>query len=397
LQPVPRIFVGNFDFEWVLSDHPRTPPASVLRSCAEMAPVWLGIAEQGDSIWTPEPIDDAFFAELAAVGLPRMRCVSTEADVPAGTVVCPWGWTEAIRVWAGRQGWAPTAPPPEAVRRGNSRRFSFELETEWGVGLPGATLIHQPRDVADALRKLSGSADRWVMKAEFGMSARERLLGSGGELTAAARAWLRKRLAHGAVVLEPWVERLAEAGMQFEIPPYGPPRLVGIAPLLTDRAGSYRGSRFGTDPSLEDEWAGAITVCRRAASRLQDLGYFGPAGIDAMRYRAADGAIRVRPLQDINARWTMGRLALGFSRLLQPGWWGTWLHVRLPKASAATTEAWLNGAHTAAGRDVRMIPTSPALVAGQPVRHRTSLLLAKSREALLRAEFAMQSMGGALS
>jgi hypothetical protein len=262
----------------------------------------------------------------------------------------------------------------------------MELEREWGVGLPGACLICQEADVPGALRQLAASTERWVMKAEFGMSARERMLGRGAELALAARAWLRKQLSYGSVVLEPWVERLDEVGLQFDIPPDDEPRLVGITPLLADPTGVYRGSRFGADPSLEHDWAEAVAVGRRAAVRLQESGYFGPAGFDAMRYRTADGSIHVRPLQDVNARWTMGRLALGFGRLLPPAGWGAWLHLPHSAAGNANDSSWIEGLRAAVGPGVRLIPTSPASIGGQPVRHRTLLLLAASREDLLRAE-----------
>jgi len=42
---------------------------------------------------------------------------------------------------------------------------------------------------------------------------------------------------------------------------------------------------------------------------------------------------------DLNARMTMGRLALGWRRLLPAGWCGTWLH--LPgKRAGAQAELW---------------------------------------------------------
>ena len=383
---MPRVFVGNFDFEWTLAGRAGTPPAAVARSAAELAASWLDVAEDGDCIWTPEPIDAGFFAALSEEGLPATRVIESVRDVPPGGVLCPWGWTHEIRRWVPR-GVRIDAPPQDAVRSANSRRFSMALEHEWGVGLLGACLLCQEADVADALKQLTAHADRWVMKAEFGMSARERLLGRGRNLDASAWTWLRKRLACGSVALEPWVERLDEVGVQFDIPSRGDPRLVGITPLLTDPTGVYRGSRFGADPFLQREWAEAIGVCRRAAVRLQESGYFGPAGFDAMRYRAADGSIHVRPLQDINARWTMGRLALGFERLLPPAGCGAWLHLPHVAASDADDASWTGKLRTAAGAGVRLIPTSPATVGGQAVRHRTLLLLAESREDLLRAEF----------
>jgi hypothetical protein len=123
------------------------------------------------------------------------------------------------------------------------------------------------------------------------------------------------------VFVEPYVERLDEAGLQWEIPRRGrgEPRLAGITPLMVDSEGQYRGSLFATDEPLEEKWSFAVDTTRQVASELQQLGYFGSLGIDAMQYRDAIGNVRIRPLQDVNARWTMGRLSLGCQRWIQAG------------------------------------------------------------------------------
>jgi len=120
---------------------------------------------------------------------------------------------------------------------------------------------------------------------------------------------------------------VAEAGLQIEIPDVGPPVLVGITPLLS-KSGAYCGSRLGA-PEDSEPWADAIPLALEIAARVQSQGYFGPLGIDVMRYRDAEGQLRLRALQDLNARLTMGRLALGLIRQLTPGECATWLH-RLP-------------------------------------------------------------------
>jgi hypothetical protein len=104
-------------------------------------------------------------------------------------------------------------------------------------------------------------------------------------------------------------------------------------------------------------WSSAIDAALRAARRLHGLGYFGPLGIDAMRYRAADGSIRLRSLQDINARWTMGRLSLGWQRCLQPGDTGCWRHGPTESGDGIT------------GR--RTVRTSPEVVGGSAVDHQS--------------------------
>jgi len=80
--------------------------------------------------------------------------------------------------------------------------------------------------------------------------------------------------------------------------------------MLVDERGQYAGNWFA-DGELRWEthqslWQQAVETALAAASHLQSIEYFGPLGIDAMIYRDADGDSKVRPLQDINARWTMG-------------------------------------------------------------------------------------------
>src|SRR5690606_5718121 len=89
---------------------------------------------------------------------------------------------------------------------------------------------------------------------------------------------------------------------------------LGVTPLFTRPNGSYLGNGFVDDPNLLTTWREAIETGREVAAEVAAEGYFGPLGIDAMRHRTDDGEIRVRALQDLNARYTMGRLALGLRR-----------------------------------------------------------------------------------
>jgi len=144
----------------------------------------------------------------------------------------------------------------------------------------------------------------------------------GPHLSATSAGWIRKRIALGEwLCFEPWVERIGEAGLQWTVPQSGPPVLAGVTELLTDSLGQYRGSVFGLDDAALAGWQPAIDASQRAVEEIQALGYFGPVGIDAMRYRDANGDERIRALQDINARWTMGRLALGWQRIMPRGIW----------------------------------------------------------------------------
>jgi hypothetical protein len=269
---------------------------------------------------------------MTQIGLPRVRGVTDwSAALRGGCELVPWGWTERLAQRAVRQ----LVPDASAVRISNSRSWSLDLEREMTVALPGSTRLERIDDFAAIVDRASSEFGRqaanqtWVVKANFGMAGRERLLGRGIELSDAQRNWLQRRInADGAVYFEPWLPLRAEVGVQWQVMRLGsgPPRFVGLAQLLTDAVGNYRGSRISLDTTIPPEWQQAVEFTERAAERLQQIGYFGPLGIDSAIVDDNHGRSILRPLQDINARYTMGRLALGLCRCLQPGEIAEWRH-----------------------------------------------------------------------
>lgn len=382
-----RLLIGNFDFEWSLA-HPAAPlPAHLARLSAELGTTWLAEATADDVLWLPGGAElngswlagDGFCESTIERASDRLDTCSTGwpthpptvvphlADIPVGAVPTPWGWTQRVIEDSRRAGLTvPAHPQVDVVRHVNSRRFSCELEREFGCEPPGALWLDSLDAVLAAIHRFAADhADdaRWLLKADLSNSSRERLRGRGTELSARDRTWIESRLRTGGLAFEPWLEIVDEVGSQWDVPAEGPPRLIGVTPLLTDAAGHYRGSVFASSPIVDDDWSPAIETARCAAERIQSTGYFGPLGIDACRYRGSDGEVRLRPLQDINARWTMGRLALGWRRLLQPGEFGVW---RFGPPDAVLRNPPTCLAHPL----LRVMATSPAEVEGRPARIR---------------------------
>jgi hypothetical protein len=389
------LLVGNFDFEHQLSPSgPRTLPASIRKLNGEMAFCLAAIAQGGDCVWVPELPEPGFARHLMEIGLPELQFVREEAAVPAGTTLLPWGGSSAVKAWGMRSGWRCECPDPAAVVTANSREFSSSLESEWNCGLPGARAIRSVEEFEGAVADFRGAAG-WVAKANFGMSARERCLGRGSPPSEQAVRWVRKQLARNqAVYFEPWVDRIAEFGFQFTIPPAGEPRLEGITPLLTDAVGTYRGSRLNpaSCPGTEGEMAEPLAIAARAAQSVQQLGYFGPLGIDAMRYRTSAGEPRWRPVQDINARLTMGRLALGWRRCVSAEAHAAWLFE--PWMGKNQIDQHLERLQRSLPTGVRLLRTSPATVGGQPATRIALLVVAPSGDALLAAESQIRAASG---
>jgi hypothetical protein len=357
---MPRLFVGNFEFEHRLCEAHRTLPARLARLNAELASSWLAIADDHDFVWTPGEIPVEFWNQMAALGLPRLRPIADWTRLEADATLVPWGWTQELFNHARVSSWRAAAPSPDVVRQVNSRRWSAERETAWSVGLEHAAACSSVDDIAAAIARLSRHRNEWVLKAEFGMSGRERFVGRG-ELCEDALCWARPRIRRdGVLFFEPWVERIDEVGILWNIPKRGAPELIGVAPMLIADGGHYRGSRFAP-VATNGWWDVAIPITARAAEEVRHAGYFGPFGIDAMLYRDAHGASCVRPLQDVNARWTMGRLTLGWRRFFPHVQSGEWWHGPVRKLAPPP--------------GARMICTSPDSIDNQQTQHISAIVL----------------------
>jgi hypothetical protein len=300
---------------------------------AELAWSWLPLVRPGDLVLGVASSTQAISAtsEMWFPCLPpdRLQGLDFHTQCPpelSGTLV-PWGWTPAARDLAERLakrwGHSLKIPPLMEVSQVNSRVQRWQWEQELGLALPGSRVIDSLSDFPSALRDLPDSAAGWILKANFGMSGREAIRGVGDKVTEPQRRFFEQRLAAtGPLVLEPLLDAMAEAGVQWELSQNGTIALVGVAEQVA-AGGSWQGSGWSSEP-VPAAWREAVEATRLVAQKVSAAGYFGPLGIDVMRYRDAAGHERLRPLQDLNARFTMGRLALGWRDWLPAGWSGLW-------------------------------------------------------------------------
>lgn len=254
-------------------------------------------------------LDPRFLRKLAS----RFLFLGTSEDTLEGDFEVPARFRERFpdlpRVTKGGTGalleWA-RSEPREVVRRVNSKAFAHELAKQLGLDPPGALC----RSVAEVEAALCDP--RWVLKRAFGHGALGHFLGAGRSLPENAAGWIEKALSTGEpVVFEPWVERDADYSVQLEVGDREA-KVLAVTELLTTPQGAYLGNRIGTVPL---EVAGELErVALRVGGALLAEGYRGPVGIDAY----TSGA-RLRPLVEINARHTMGRIALALAARLGEG------------------------------------------------------------------------------
>ncbi|GAB4138012.1 MAG: hypothetical protein Tsb009_05860 [Planctomycetaceae bacterium] len=343
-----------------------------------MAYLWISIANDGDFVQASGLLEPEFIPQIAEYGFPRLIPLANNRTLRESVEICPWGWSPEISPLT-KRGLNLNNPAFDVVREVNSRRFANHYERETNTFLADSTTISSLEEFQKFLKRRRNQNSPWILKTEFSMSARDRLMGRENQVSLPMQNWIRKRLQRdGLLFYEPWVERISEVGLQFEIPQSGDPVLMGVPTLFTDPFGRYRGSGFQYDESIvRNRWQEAISVAHRVCVAMQSRGYFGPVGFDAVRYRDSQGTERIRPLQDINARWTMGRLCLGFRRILQPGETGIWWHTRWPTESTNSPQKAYEQFQANLPEEIRAVRTSPFTVNHQPVGYGTILLIGK--------------------
>ncbi len=89
---------------------------------------------------------------------------------------------------------------------------------------------------------------------------------------------------------------------------------------------------MGGVPVLEDMYG---RIFPELELELRRAGFLGPVGIDAFIYRGAGGVMRVKPVVEINPRYTMGRVMLELRRRIATGSCGVFRLLNLAQVKAA--------------------------------------------------------------
>ncbi len=133
-------------------------------------------------------------------------------------------------------------------------------------------------------------------------------------------AFTRKR----ELVVEPWLERVMDFSVQLEMSERGL-KLCGYTGLLNDARGQFVANfaeshfhkriptRVVTQFQAQADISGWLLefyadVFKVLEAELGDVDFTGPLGIDAFVYRDASGAVKLKPIVEINPRYTMGRV-----------------------------------------------------------------------------------------
>jgi hypothetical protein len=313
----------NADFETELSAklgaYRRLPSFEALNR--RLAPHLLWLAREGDALLLPEPWSEDLQDEAQRRGVELVS--PARAGNQGARLFTPWGWTPSA-VAAGEQAGALVLQPVafSTLARLNSKLWSHALEAEMGWAQPGSAAAATMEELREAVaRACPGAGDKWVVKSPFGFAARDRVLGRGPSLEGPQAKWVLRRLLSGErLIFQPWLEVIREYGIVMEISPDGACLVHGISDLQTNGAGTGKGYILGRLPAPH-RLAELERVAALVGERLFKEGYHGPVGIDALEHRGG-----LHPLLEINARYTMGFVALAVEKSLKPAkpiFWST--------------------------------------------------------------------------
>jgi hypothetical protein len=227
-----------------------------------------------------------------------------ETSLAEGCVGRAWLPTPRALMALARAG-ATRLPVPDfdVLRRVNDRRFSVGL----GATLPGQRVVTTLEEVAEALSAPSPQGN-WLLRRPHGFAGRGRRRARPDEVLGQARAWIEASLRQfDALVVEPWVQRVADFGLHGHVSAAG--QVVLGEPTwqqLTEDGAWIETRRVRTGELGMDEAYSLATTGKAAGDALAGAGYFGPFGIDAFRWRDEHGRSQWNPRCEINARYSMG-------------------------------------------------------------------------------------------
>lgn len=158
------------------------------------------------------------------------------------------------------------------------------------------------------------------------------------ELDSNLGRWIENTIeSQGAIILEPWLEKVADLSMQIEVGEKS--KILGIRQFINGSRQEYRGTLLGPklrgltaeqNRFLHSDRNGASAVSRwhemgmQIGAALQSEGYQGNAGVDAL-LATSGGLLFLRPVVEVNPRWTMGRVALELEQYVLPGVSAAWI------------------------------------------------------------------------
>ena len=306
----------------------------------------------------------------------------------------PWAWgLDSVELLG------PLFPAVTGEQRTANQCFNERVarlySKAWSAAILGKFLSRRPAEpwlctqhevgvavntLAEALDAIAAIRDRGhhriVVKEALGLAGGNAIRLWEPALLDPQRRWLARAMENGRqLVVEPWLEREMDFSAQLEMTAAGLKR-CGYTGLINDRQGRFLANWAAPNHRrLPAPVAALLREPADIATRLHQLygdlfalleaglreaDFLGPIGIDALVYRTPEGGCRLKPVVEINPRYTMGRVTLELMQHTAPGSYGLFRLVSRATAGTAGFDAF-------AGYAKALEQSSPMRLEGEPV------------------------------
>lgn len=183
-----------------------------------------------------------------------------------------------------------------------------------------------------------------MTKAPYGTSGMQiREVRESKELDGPIGGWIKKTLeSQGEIVIEELLKKVCDLSIQIEVEEERT-KILDARRFVTGSRNEYRGTYLGKGrPGFSPEELRFLHSCfepwnrllRDLGEKMRKVGYQGPAGVDALLWKTPEGALRLKPLVELNPRWTMGRVALELEKHIHPSVDAFWSFLRVADLQA---------------------------------------------------------------
>lgn len=337
----PNVFWFNPGAEESLVPSRGAPTRAAQEVERDLAILPAYLARREDLVIVPSAPPTEFLTAMleAGIALPEIVSADRVREIASRKLheLRPWARTPDAQGVVEQLGSAMANTSPSLFSKATHAAFLRSLiESSQNEMLCDGDCVGEAVSSVDEVQSWLGETGfkECVIKAPYSTAGRDRLVRrTGEELSEKEQGWIEETVQRqGAVVIEPWLERVIDFSVHYDLDGEGRLRRRGLVVMENTKKGQFRsatvaerftdfldeamrraffagGSRRGRlIELLEDELEPAL------AELLAKHEYGGPLGVDAFLYRDAAEAVRLKPVVEINPRYTMGRVALEMAR-----------------------------------------------------------------------------------
>ena len=356
----PSVFVFNpFTEGYIAQGRAFTPAKHQAQLARDLANLSQFLCRQDDIVLIEQRPSVEFLCRIKQAGFPLPEFVETRTEPRAAIAKLAERKLGQLRPWA----WGPDSvellTPLASSLNEPAQRFNTTLGQVYSKAWSAVFLSQLLREmepeawlcteneVGTAVTELTHALEviaairarghhKIVVKEALGVAGSNAIRLWEPELIEAHRRWMINSFEKGqTLVIEPWLAREMDFSAQLEMTTDGL-KLCGYTGLFNDRKGQFQAnsaapnharqipttvtSLFAAPADLVARLHGLYAkVFAVLETELRAAEFSGPLGIDAFVYRTSQGDCRVKPVVEINPRYTMGRVTVELMKQVAPG------------------------------------------------------------------------------